>query len=459
MRVPLVVQPQTSPLAQSFADISKMLLSAPTPEDRELKRVQGEYYAANTDKMRAEADQMAKQNTALSGAGNTLAGIFGDYTASGAPIVPWTNPDDNQFIQNPSGMPMESPEMAGTRRTTSLADLYAQVGKENAEAMTEGLAAAQAFGTPDDMRRSMVLRGKDINENFSPTGDEGNRIAGRNEGLQRTTELAKIAATPLSESQVKGGFLQDNFDSLDALSPYQLKALDALPSQGFSITTNPDGTTTVNMGGSGNLPTSAVNGAIETGDAADEGLRLIGELRKTMKPENFGLTGTVRSTAQGVAGQFGAMFNVLPQAEAVLKRDVNANPQAYAGVDLDALFDPSLPKQEVLANHLAILSARAKQPDGKLSNDDVRLERQALGLDGIGSMLNNQPSFEARLQVLEEGFNNAKARSAARLGQPNAAPAPTTAAPLQPLPGLTQQPQTRPPGVIGTFNPATGRIE
>jgi len=225
MRQGLIVTPQPSPIAQAFGEAIKGMYAGGTAQEQELKEAMAQHYTAKNM-------EMQNQQRALREAPQTLAGMFEQHMPQGMPV--------DEFIGPPpeTGFQTETPEQRAQRIGIGLADVYGRVGKENAEAMHNGLAAGQTFGTADDMRRSMVLQGKAIDQDFAPTGAEGNRIALRNQQVK-----------PLSESEVKGRRIDQNFDNLDSLSPSQLKVLGALPSDGITVT-SPDGTV-MQMGGSG----------------------------------------------------------------------------------------------------------------------------------------------------------------------------------------------------------------
>lgn len=272
MRTPLVVNAQPSPLAEAFSKFSGQILSAPTPEERELK-------AAMTQMYTQKAAEGQMQSEAMQGLPGNIASLFAPHTGSGVPVEEFIGPPPE------SGLPPEDPNARAARMSTGLASLFGQVGKDNAAAIRAGLATGEAYGSPDSMRRAMVLQGKSIDQNFSPTLDEGNRIAARNQELK-----------PLTESEVKGGLIRDNFDNLQDLDINQQKVIGALPSKGMSVTM-PDGTT-IEMGGTslpGGAPTnktlSDMQGKANSGRELEGVFNVYENMLNGLPEEAFGSAG------------------------------------------------------------------------------------------------------------------------------------------------------------------------
>jgi hypothetical protein len=435
MRQPLIVQGAPSPLAQTFAQMAQTILSQ-NPEDRDYKR-------AMIQKMTTDANAKAQQQQALGGVKDNLATLFGKYTAEGTPVVPWQNPDTGEVIQNtqPSA-PLATPEQLNQIRSTGLADLYARVGKDNADAITQGLATGAAYGSPDEMRRSMVLQGKAINQDFSPTVAEADRIAGRNSSLAQQRDLAKINATPLSDSQVKGGLLKQNWDNLQNLPIEQKKALGALPNKGMSVTYGPNGEVNVNYGGNDtgaatSLSKPNIDRQQQNLQVNQEARTLIDSIQKDIKtnPNAVGPVGNIVRGAQNTAdiyqslvGQFGS-----PEAlEGQIKAAENFAKQNNISLD----FNPALPRV-VRANNMLIMKAAAaiaNQSGRNLSDKDVQFVKNIVG--DPTSWTEGPKGYSAGLEqlstIIDDNIKNSSGAlqsGQVQLGNPVGTPAAPSAAP------------------------------
>lgn len=410
MRMPLIVQPRPSPLAQTFSDLSRAYMSGPSREERD-------YRDALAQKTRMEVEQLQSTQSALKEAPSTLASIFSSHVAGGVPAEEFVGPAPE------TGLVPEAPNNRAERVSTGLAELFTRVGEDNAKNIMSGLTAGQAFGSPDDMRRSMALQGKNIDEDFAPTGAVADAVAQRNSDLETEQNLAK----PRSESEIKGEFLRKNFDSLDTLNPYQRKALDAEPNQGMALTMGPDGSVTYSSGGA-KMPSSVISDAVGNTDSANALLSTVNELRGlNLKPEDFGLIGSARDLAQGAAGQVSALQNWSAGKQNIIADEIAANPALFSGFNYAEWFDPSLPQKDLLMHTLAYEYAKMLDPDGRISDADVRNAKAAIG----GGMFDTLDAFNARLPLIEKRGKGIIDRNANRVpggaapvaGPPVAAPA------------------------------------
>lgn len=313
MRQPLVFGPEPSPLAKVFSQFATAISSGPSSEERD-------YRAALAQKTRLEADAAAQKAAALQSSGSRLAALFGDYTADGQRVKPWTDPDTGEVIVNTNpNVELETPAQKAQRQSLGIAQLFADVGKDNADALRLGLQTAGAFGAPDDMRRSMVLGGHAVGPDFSPTAAEADRIRTRNTDQDIRKELAK----PRSDSEIKGALLNKNFNNLDKLTPAQQKALGALPGSGGGVSLGMDENgriTSLNIGGAspnsaGGVPGAPSLGKLQPSVQTDMQKRMLAtnelssfldqyeKLVDGAKDTDFGLSGTGQLLAGDVATQ------------------------------------------------------------------------------------------------------------------------------------------------------------
>jgi hypothetical protein len=299
------------------------------------------YREAAARKAEAEAMQMEMQQKAMEGAGGALADVFREhYTSSGQPVRPWAIPGTNEVVENtmPS-VPLATPEQANTFRTTRMADLFGQVGKDNAAALQTGLATGQAFGTPDDMRRSMVLQGKNIEQNFSPTGAEGNRVAERNSALK----IAEESANPPSQTP-------RNYITQDGKQSYTLDgrtdaATGAPIPYGAQIYTGE-----VSAANAGGLTPAAKTNAQEQAMSADEFQKQLDYFEQFIdqQPDSyFGTTGNVQRLAQNTIGQLSNLGIIKPNPAGMQETPDDAVQRTYMELAREAAqvgLDPEIAK-------------------------------------------------------------------------------------------------------------------
>lgn len=361
MKMPLIVQGQPSPLANAFSQIGSAIANGPSAEQRAL-------FSAESDLNRLKVDEMIRQANAVKGAGSRLSDIFGEHLA-GIDATP-------QTMVGPApqeGYTMEDPADQTMRRTTGLASLFADVGKEGAAAIKEGLATGQAFGTPDEMRRSMVLGGHSIDPNFAPTAAEGNRIMTR----KTDDSIREAAAKPMTESEFKAKQLQQNWDHLDQLSPQQQLATGVAPKKGMSLTTDADGNVSFSTGGDATGMDKPITKDYQKSLQANQELKsYVTALRDLVKtnPSGVGPTGNVQRIAQNAADVMQVATKMFGSPEGVNKALATAAVDAQAhGLSLN--FNPSLPLITRIHNLMIYKAADALAGQSGRSVTDADLKR------------------------------------------------------------------------------------
>lgn len=377
MRQPIVFYGGQSPLARTFSDIARVMTTGPTAEQRE-------YTQALADQTQMRNEMLSRTNQAQSTIAETLPKLFGQFNAQGSPVKPWVNPDSGQVIQNTTpAVPLASPEQTQAIRAGGLAQLFSQIGGDASGAVRNALEVSSAYGSPDDMRRAMVLQGRNIDPNFSPTADEGNRIAGRNNALATSRDLSNIRATPLNRSQFEAQMLRDNFDDLDSLTLSQKKALGALPNKGALITTA-DGTT-VSLGGDvgpqAALSQSSVNRNQKDYEDTKKVLSLIEKIRSDVKanPQAIGLTGNVLRGGQKAFDIFNSFSSQFKSPDELNRELARAEAESKK-LGLNLNFDPKL-HDPIKAHNLLVFMAREALTNlgGDASKEAIRRMEATVG--------------------------------------------------------------------------------
>lgn len=136
---------------------------------------------------------------------------------------------------------------------------------------------------------------------------------------------------------------------------------------------------------------------IDLSTTRDTAIRLRNLIAKS--PASQGAVGWLRGTVQNVVAIGGELGDYFGGPVQEMADEVNR--AIDAGIaDPDVMrFDKDVPAIEMLANLLAYKFARVGNSDGRLSNEDVRAARTALGLEGLTA---NQASSLARLdQAIE----------------------------------------------------------
>lgn len=369
MRVPIVVNHQPSPLANAFAAIGDQIARQPTVEQRALAQAQADAYGA-------KAAKDAREAAAMQAAPQQLADIFAQHydTAPGATELNFDAPEGQ------NGLVPESPANQAARMQPRMAALFAGLGDDGAKAITEGLRVAQAYGAPDDMRRSMVLGGKAIDADFAPTAAEGNRIMTRN----TTEEIRKENAKPMTETQFKAGRLAKNWENLDTLNPQQQIALGVAPKKGIALTTNPEtGEVEFSMGGDATGLDKPITKDYQKALAANQELKAMATTLKGLvaaNPSGVGATGNVQRIAQNAADVAGVATKLFGSPEGAEQAIATAAADAAAnGVSLD--FNPQLPLITRIHNLMLYKAADALAGQSGRSVTDADIKR-VVGITG-----------------------------------------------------------------------------
>lgn len=408
MRMPLVVQGQPSPLANAFSQFSSAIANGPTAEQRAL-------YSAEADLSRLKTDELVRQAAAMKGAGSRLSSIFDEHLA-GVDATPETmvGPAPEE------GFAMEDPQDASMRRTTGIASLFAEIGKENSAALKEGLATGQAFGTPDEMRRSMVLGGHAINPEFAPTAAEGDRITTR-----KTNESIREAdAKPMTESEFKAQQLQKNWDNLDKLSPQQQLATGIAPKKGMSLTTDADGNVSFSTGGDATGLDKPITKDYQKSLQANQELKsYITALRDLVKtnPSGVGPTGNVQRIAQNATDVVQVATKMFGSPEGVNKALATAAVDAQEnGLSLN--FNPSLPLITRIHNLMIYKAAGALAGQEGRSATDADIKRIVGTVGDPSSWTEGPQAYSSGLDFLDNMADINIERSSQMLKAGNVAP-------------------------------------
>lgn len=284
MREPLVIRPQESAIGNVFDEALKGYQAHPGYE----ASYKGMLAAAIKQKLlQAQQSQQAQLNQQ-----SALAKIFSQHMGE----------DPNA----PTAAELTAAAMVGPGTTKDMGDQF-----------RNAYQTALTTGNSDAMRRSMVMGGHSIDQNFAPTGADAAAIQNRN-----------AWNVPLSEGQVKGSYLQAMEPFLSPRQKLNIVApggtnMSLSPTGGLSISSSPNGNAM--PGEYGALPpgTSMMpkvqdstlalrdDTAMKAQQAMDV-LRIYETVSKAMDPTKFGLSGDVQEHAghwvnqiQQVAGAAG----------------------------------------------------------------------------------------------------------------------------------------------------------
>lgn len=204
MREPLVIRPQESAIGNVFDEALKGYQAHPGYE----ASYKGMLAAAIKQKLlQAQQSQQAQLNQQ-----SALAKIFSQHMGE----------DPNA----PTAAELTAAAMVGPGTTKDMGDQF-----------RNAYQTALATGDSDAMRRSMVMGGHSIDQNFAPTGADAAAIQNRN-----------AWNVPLTDAQVKGNYTQALWDKL---SPRQQATIIDANKSGMNLSMGPDGTTTMTSGGPG----------------------------------------------------------------------------------------------------------------------------------------------------------------------------------------------------------------
>jgi hypothetical protein len=405
--IPNPINPVT-PIGQSFANLAQTLMSAPSTAEREAQRLDNEYRAAQARKLTGEAVGLENTNRSVSGIADLFAGLGGE-----APDASALSSLGAAFVSNPEQLAdlnrLFSAQQFGAADPRTVA---AQVGAGGAYNTT---AAGVREGFDADRNKAMSVAA------YNMQNDPKN-MAFR----ALPPELQGLAVGP-SASQTQGGLLAEHFSGLAGLDDYQRKALGAQPGGGISFTTNPDGTTSFNMGGDKTAMRQS-----------DDRTRSYTDFKQTLAstraiaerdPTLFGIAGNVRSITQDVVGQLqnarlvagGSIENALVDAEQ------NLNAAGWGGT-----FDRNLSDIDKMSILLAYgaAGALADQSGRGLSDKDFAYFRQLIG--NPRDLLMTQQKFLATMDMVGREVDYRIAAERRRRGLPEQAPDAAPQGPVDP---------------------------
>ena len=196
-------------------------------------------------------------------------------------------------------------------------------------------------------------------------------------------------------------------------------------SGGFALSTNSDGTFRLETGGA--VGTGFQGKQIEQLTSINDVLSTIDDVESIMNVGNVGFIAKVRNLTFGTQEQldaFGQFFTGL-------QRSVQADIEQF-GFEGDTAsflaFDPSVPALDSLEGLLSYAVARANEPGSRLTDRDLRIARDIVGL---GKNITGIKGVQARLRVLRRRFTSKGNVIRGLLGQQKA-----------PLPSLLPQSTT-----------------
>jgi hypothetical protein len=149
---------------------------------------------------------------------------------------------------------------------------------------------------------------------------------------------------------------------------------------GIRLTTNPDGTVSVQTG---------VAAGLSAGKAHDESLEyqkikssvdMAGNLRRIVSDENIGLTGRGRILAAGASAQARAALNQFIGKEALAELQASID-SIDPPKEMAWMWDQNLSEVQMMSKVLVFRLAKIMDPAARLSDRDVKAAEQALGVD------------------------------------------------------------------------------
>lgn len=443
----------TTPLGQGISNLGAALLSGPTPAEAEQARLTNALLRART----ADANNSAADAAAIRNAQVDLGTLFGQVPVQ----------------RRATSAPVADPGVAGPARARAATaaentrsgarqffdDLPANIATAGAPLISSTgdlgdmfrFIAANSPGFSDnDVVRAMAGAGNAIGVNEAVSLPGQDRVRAANLAGDISQDAARIAATPLTESQVKGGILagqpadvrnltvgptfaqvrggaaQNAIAASNGQTPpvSQDERTIALGAQAFGAPLvevadplSPSGITLTprtDAAGQPGVPPSASNATDVTGataavrGAAQKGLgdigttrSLISEVEQLLDPSFFGATGFINKTVQNAAQQGSALGEFLNGQGAGLRNKVTGDNLTMVLEDqLDpALFDPNLPAFQFLKNLLVYRLALINNPDGRISTPDFNnAERNLGGQTGLFSLA-NEAQFRGNLRA------------------------------------------------------------
>lgn len=289
-------------------------------------------------------------------------------------------------------LPSLAGALAKSGQTSQIGNLFRAI-TANAPGVTDTqvidraqLGAGDSFGSTiggsreknaaDFARNKFTVENRPVNVSaggslFTPQGAE----LGRGRDTKSTAEAAAIQTLPI---------------------PDQIARL-----QKKGIVVSPDGT--VSIGGSGNLSKPTRTGLEQQEIALTDFEGSLGRAREVAGSDStlFGATGLARGAVQGVQEQASALNQAFGEggiggAVAIASQELEA-----AGLEPDAVFDPSLTDIDQLPNLLAYqaASAIAAQTGRGLSDKDFAIFKKIVG--DPKALLSSQNDFLRRIDNLE----------------------------------------------------------
>jgi hypothetical protein len=479
-----------TPLGQAISNLGAAIFSGPTPAEAESQRLKNELLRAQT----ASAGSKAAAANAANRAQVDLGTLFGQVPEQRrATLAPVADPGVAGPARALAATTAEDTRGAARQFLDDYAD---NVGAAAAPLVSSPkdlgdllrvVAANSPHYSDNDVVRAMAGAGNAIGVNEAVSLPGQDRVRADNSRFQTQEDLAKIAATPLSESQVRGAAfaglpadrqaiavgptnaeVQGNSALNTIAANPEDERIHALGAQAFGAPTiklaDPTSSTGVrevprNFATDPNLdlsqfpegvPPSAASAQDVTGvtsanrTAAQRGLgdigttrALIGEVEWLADPSFFGTTGFMKQTVQNLSQQGSAFGEFLNGRGFEIQNKVQGD-NMVMGPDQQlnpALFDPNLPAFQFLKNLLVYRLALINNPDGRISTPDfVNAERNMGGQTGLFS-LSNEAQFRSNLRAFgllldseERKFNSQLqgnfAGSAQAPAQPNIPPPP-----------------------------------
>jgi len=260
----------------------------------------------------------------------------------------------------------------------------------------------KASGTPADQINQEI--------NFARTGDP----KGQTE-LERKADVLGVSAGG-DDIEILGGLMEKKKQPrpVKIMEKIKQKIANGKPltqgeTQLFNVEVNKgksqlsldsDGNLIFTTGGSNVTPTNLTKSQAQL-DVIENTRSLISDYREQLKSSTqVGGIGSLRRFLQGAGEQLDAFRDFIA-------RDVDLGKAEDA---VTVLFDPSLPKLEFLANEMAYSLARSREPNARLSVQDVKSARDSLQMDKV---LTGKKSVEAVLEAFEKRLDQ-KAGTARR---------------------------------------------
>lgn len=186
--------------------------------------------------------------------------------------------------------------------------------------------------------------------------------------------------------------------------------LGVAPSKGMAVEVGPDGSVRLATGGQ-KLPASAETKALEAIDSADLAENVIDNLDQALEQENVGLIGDMRTVTYGALSQAQGLAFSRALTNAV--GDIAARAMGRDDINPNVLFDSKLSTVQVLGNTASYLYAKVLNPDGRISDADVRNAARALGFD---SKLANVDDLRHRLGMFKALMQQQREIAQSRIG-------------------------------------------